>query len=254
MNNRISKLRTYILDKRHHQYRRTPQELGINDLCVRFEKENISPVTRASECLSELLAKEEPVILEGERIVFTRTITEIPDIYTPAEWEAIKQNHYIHERGTVCNISPDYAYTIRHGLEARKQEIQDRLKDESLTDTQKEFLNATYSCIISLQSFIERYANYALSVGETEIAETLSAIRTRGAQSFREALQLLRILHFSIWESGNYHNTLGRFDQYMYPYYIQDIENGVLTKEEAFDLLEEFFLVCNKDSDLYFGM
>lgn len=254
MNNRISKLRTYILDKRHHQYRRTLQELGINDLCVRFEKENISPVTRASECLSELLAKEEPVILEGERIVFTRTITEIPDIYTPAEWEAIKQNHYIHERGTVCNISPDYAYTIRHGLEARKQEIQDRLKDESLTDTQKEFLNATYSCIISLQSFIERYANYALSVGETEIAETLSAIRTRGAQSFREALQLLRILHFSIWESGNYHNTLGRFDQYMYPYYIQDIENGVLTKEEAFDLLEEFFLACNKDSDLYPGM
>ena len=254
MNERIKSLRKYILDKKHHRYRRTPEELGINDLSVRFEKEKLSPVVRSSVCLSELLAKEEPVILEGEKIVFTRTITDIPDLYTPTEWETIKQNHYIHERGAVCNISPDYAYTIRNGFEVRKQEIQTRLKDELLTAEQKEFLNATYNCILALQSFIGRYADHALSIGETEIAETLQAVRTRGARSFREALQLLRILHFSIWESGNYHNTLGRFDQYMYPYYIQDIENGVLTEEEAFDLLEEFFLVCNKDSDLYPGM
>lgn len=40
----------------------------------------------------------------------------------------------------------------------------------------------------------------------------------------------------------------------MYPFYQRDLENGTLTKEEAFDLLEEFFLVCNKDSDLYPGM
>lgn len=82
----------------------------------------------------------------------------------------------------------------------------------------------------------------------------LEAVRTRGARSLREALQLLRILHFAIWEAGNYHNTLGRFDQYMYPYFRHDIDSGVLTEEEAFDLVEEFFLACNKDSDLYPGM
>ena len=48
--------------------------------------------------------------------------------------------------------------------------------------------------------------------------------------------------------------TLGRFDQYMYPYFRHDIDSGVLTEEEAFDLVEEFFLACNKDSDLYPGM
>ncbi|MCD8269993.1 MAG: pyruvate formate-lyase [Parabacteroides sp.] len=128
------------------------------------------------------------------------------------------------------------------------------MKDNSLTESQKEFLSAAYNCIIVLQSFIEKYADYALSIGETEIAEVLQAVKIRGAQSFREALQLLRILHFSIWKSGNYHNTLGRFDQYMYPYYIEDIRNGILTEDEAFDLLEEFFLTCNKDSDLYPGM
>lgn len=40
----------------------------------------------------------------------------------------------------------------------------------------------------------------------------------------------------------------------MYPYFRHDIDSGVLTEEEAFDLVEEFFLACNKDSDLYPGM
>ena len=31
--------------------------------------------------------------------------------------------------------------------------------------------------------------------------------------------------------------TLGRFDQYMYPYYAADIENGVLTKQQAQEYL-----------------
>lgn len=61
-------------------------------------------------------------------------------------------------------------------------------------------------------------------------------------------------MHFSIWAAGNYHNTLGRIDQYLYPYYRADVDGGKISKDEAFDLLEEFFLSCNKDSDLYIGM
>ena len=254
MNEKIKNLREYLLDKKHHQFRRTPGELGIQNLSDEYKASGFSPVKRSAACFSAMLEKEQPVILPGEKIVFTRTVTEVPEVFTKEEWDAIKTSHYIHEKGYVCNISPDYAYTLTYGLEARKEEISKRLEDAGLTKDQKEFLLSAYSSLVSLQDFIEKYAQYALSVGETEIATTLQAIKCNGATSFREALQLLRILHFSIWEAGNYHNTLGRFDQYMYPYYIRDIENGVLTKEDAFDLLEEFFLVCNKDSDLYPGM
>lgn len=254
MNQRINDLREYILSKQHHPFRRTPESVGIHDLSTDFEKKGISPVERAAICLSTLLECEQPVILPGERIVCTRTITRIPELFTAQEWDAIARSHYIHEKGMVCNLSPDYAYTIKHGLDARKKEIRIRMEDTSLTAEETDFLEAVYASVESLQSFIRKYETYALSVGETEIASVLSAVHSGGAGNFREALQLLRILHFSIWESGNYHNTLGRFDQYMYPYYLQDIENGLLTKEEAFDLLEEFFLTCNKDSDLYPGM
>ncbi len=72
------------------------------------------------------------------------------------------------------------------------------------------FLNSMYQCIISIQKLIEKYEQYALLNNETEIAHTLHTIKTEGAQNFRQALQLLRILHFSIWKAGNYHNTLAR--------------------------------------------
>lgn len=254
MNEPIKNLREYLLDKTHHQFRRTPGELGIENVSEEFKAAGLSPVKRSAACLSVMLEKEQPVILPGERIVFTRTITQVPEVFTPEEWNEIKRAHYLHEKGYVCNISPDYASTIRDGFDARKQEIDKRLEDIGLSAGEKEFLEAARHCIEALQSCIGRYIQHALSNGEAEIAATLQSIRGGGAKSFREALQLLRILHFSIWEAGNYHNTLGRFDQYMYSYYIQDIEKGVLTKEEAFDLLEEFFLTCNKDCDLYPGM
>lgn len=101
---------------------------------------------------------------------------------------------------------------------------------------------------------IDRYALEAEKIGQQDIAEVLRAVRGGAAKSFRQALQLLRIMHFSIWAAGNYHNTLGRIDQYLYPYYRADVDGGKISKDEAFDLLEEFFLSCNKDSDLYIGM
>lgn len=254
MNQRILSLKEYILNKKHHSFRRDAAGLGIDNVSQSYSAAHIVPEKRAALCLSALLELESPVILPGEKIVVTRTISEIPDIYTKEEWEKIKEAHYIHERGTVCNISPDYETTISKGLEVRKIEIMERLKDKNLTPENYQFLESALICVTSLQLFIGKYESYARSIGENDTADVLKAIQSKGASSFREALQLLRILHFSIWEASNYHNTLGRFDQYMYPYYIKDINNGVLSREEAFDLLEEFFLMCNKDSDLYPGM
>lgn len=254
MNQRIEGLRKYILDKKHHQFRRTADELNISNLSDSFARNDVSPVKRAAICLATLLDKEIPVILPDEKIVLTRTISEIPEIFTREEWDEIKKAHYIHERGTVCNISPDYGTTIRVGLEARKKEIEERLKDMGADKNGVVFLQSTLICISALQSFIDKYERLAREQKDYDTADMLKNIRSNGANSLREALQLLRILHFALWEAGNYHNTLGRFDQYMYPYYRKDIDNGILTKEEAFELVEEFFLVCNKDSDLYPGM
>jgi formate C-acetyltransferase len=209
---------------------------------------------RAAANLAAVFEHENPVILPGEKIVFTRTVASVPDLFTPQEWDEIKRKHYLHEKGYVCNISPDYATTITKGLGVRKQEILAKLEDKNNDAEAVEFLQATLQCVNATQQLIEKYEQHALSTGETDTAAVLHTIKTEGAKTFREALQLLRILHYALWASGNYHNTLGRFDQYMYPFYKNDLQSGLLTEDAAFDLLEEFFLVCNKDSDLYPGM
>ena len=101
MNPRIENLRGYILRKEHHVLRRTPARLGLDNLNIGFAAAGMPPVRRSAEMLAALMRAEQPVILPGEKIVFTRTVTEVPEIFTPQEWDGIKASHYIHERGTV---------------------------------------------------------------------------------------------------------------------------------------------------------
>ena len=64
----------------------------------------------------------------------------------------------------------------------------------------------------------------------------------------------MRILHYAMWCEGEYHCGLGRIDQYLLPYYDADIQAGRLTAETALEEMQEFFIACNRDSDLYPGM
>ena len=57
-----------------------------------------------------------------------------------------------------------------------------------------------------------------------------------------------------VWLSGHYHVGLGRFDQYMWPYLEADLRQGRLDVVAAEELLAEFFIALNKDSDLYPGV
>ena len=227
MTPRIETLRSFIRAEKHHEFRHSPEEFGLDRLNEKFREEGVSPVTRSARMLKALLEAETPIIIEGETIVATRTISRIPSIFTEEEWEDIRSKHTLHERGTVSNLSADYEGIIADGLGKRKESIEARLTDETLTDEQKEFLAAAKESIEAVQSFILKYQACAKNAGLDNVAEVLGAIHSNGATTLHEALQLLRIVHFALWESDCYHNTLGRFDQYMYPYYkSSSIDNG----------------------------
>jgi formate C-acetyltransferase len=100
----------------------------------------------------------------------------------------------------------------------------------------------------------KRYADAARAMGRDEIAGILERVPAYPPRSFHEALQSLRLLHAVVWLSGHYHVGLGRFDQYMWPYLKADLESGRLNENQAADLLAEFFISLNKDSDLYPGV
>jgi len=126
--------------------------------------------------------------------VFTRTITAIPDIFTPVEWEEIKNNHYLHEKGTLSNLSADYATTLNTGLGKRRNQIEERIRKNDLDSGRRHYLEVMLSHIGLVQDFIEKYASHADLLGEKDIAASLRSIRNDKPATLRDALQLLRVL------------------------------------------------------------
>ena len=185
MNERIKRLREYIFDKHHHALRRTAEEAGLIGLAEEMKAAGMSYQMRAAMRLKRMLEAETPVILPDERIVVTRTIKDIPSIYTKEEWDEIAQTHYLHEKGDLCNISPNYDAMLRKGLGTMLDEVRRSLTqqppsnspskgrtsvEESLPiegevwrGSETEFLESEMVCLKAIQDFIVRYAAFLVS-------------------------------------------------------------------------------------------
>ena len=245
MTERVRALRRLIVEeKAHHAHRRAADI----DPAV-YRRTELRDYQRTALRLKTFLEAETPVILPGERIAFLRTLPDLPGIYTDEEWAAITATHYIHEQGRVCNLSADYEKIIGKGLLAVLDDI-----DAADSGARHDYYDAMRMSLRAVLDLTARYAARAREEGREDIAAVLDKVPAHPAETLREALQSLRALHYCMWCEGDYHNTLGRFDQYMYPYYKHDLDAGLITNEEAADLITEFFLSCNRDSDLYTGM
>ena len=116
------------------------------------------------------------------------------------------------------------------------------------------FLDAATETIDAVLELAGRYAAVARAAGREDLARALQHAPAHPAHSFHQALQALRLCHAVLWLSGHYHCGLGRLDQYLWPYLEADLAEGRLVLAEAQELLEEFFISLNKDSDLYPGI
>jgi len=256
MTDRIKKLLDDTFDKVQKKFRR---DVDWKPLLDKFIADGTGDEARARIGLVEMLKAEgeHPAFLEGETIAFTRTVKQIPDLHSDAEMDARKAaGTAFGEKGVVFNITADFGPTIRDGLETRLAEMAARLETcKAENDAEGiEFLeNATLS-VKAVLDLAARYREAAAAQGLTVIADTLAQVPAKGARTFHEALQSLRILHYAMWCEGEYHNGLGRIDQYLFPYLEADLAAGRLTEETALEELEEFFIACNRDSDMYIGV
>ena len=239
MTERIRALMHFQWERLHHAARIALPE----DLELTYRDQSLPDTLRTALRLKQALEMETPYLFDNEIIAFTRTVPNLPRIFDDAEWAAITEGHFIHELGNVSNLSPDYASVISVGLLALREKL-----------GEGELHRAMRISIDAVLKLTARYAAAARAKGDEALAEVLDRVPALPPRTFREALQSLRILHYAMWCEGDYHNTLGRFDQTMIPYLRADLEAGRETEESAFELLEAFFLACNRDSDLYPGM
>lgn len=244
----------FIVKKEHHRFRQ--EKSDPYTLAKTFKIQQLTGEQRATKRLAHVLEHENPVVLPNEKIVFIRTVVTIPEIFTQDEMDDIRAQHYIHEQGKVCNINPGYASLIDIGFKRKREEIHKQILEFKSKGAKEkiEYLEHMLATMDVIEIFVERYRQEALRVGNTTVAAILERIPKNRPGTFHEALQFFRIIHYCLWCSFNYHNTIGRFDQYMLPYLQKDLKEGRLNEDQAFELLQEFFISFNKDSDIYIGM
>jgi len=250
MNERLVLLKQRM---RAGEHKRLRQEQSI-ELLTECEAEGLSWPRRVARLVRRQCEAEQVVIAPEEKIVFTRTLPSVPPVYTVDEWSCLSAGRTLHELGPVSNICADWGLLLSQGLLGRREVAAvTRLR---MADDQKavEFLDCAIDTIDAVLDLTGRYASKSSQLGREDLAELLEAVPAHPARTFREALQSLRLCHAVVWLGGNYHVGLGRFDQYLWPYLQSDLQAGTLTVAEAEELLAEFFIALNKDSDLYPGV
>lgn len=132
------------------------------------------------------------------------------------------------------HIIPDFELVLSRGFKSIKNEIEQKCIDFP----ENNFYKASNIVLDATINHILRYAKLAkdMALNETdkerkEELETISNvsynIATNPASNFIEALQLLWYTSIVLQMESNASSiSLGRIDQYLYPYYIKDIEKG----------------------------
>lgn len=173
---------------------------------------------------------QKPLIFEGDRIGFNRYTKEINrKNYSPG------------------NIVPDYAFYLKNGLGYVYKHL------EAIPETAEEHQKIFAGRGLKALDAIFKVCNKFKEAADGELKSALERIPYEAPKSYYEALVMVKIIIYVLRLNFNNHITLGRFDQYMYPFYKADIEKGV-SKEEILELTEEFFINLNFDCDLYFGV
>ena len=158
------------------------------------------------------------------------------------------------ERFTHCegNVIPNYGRVITDGFDATRARIVARMAAES--DPEKRiFGQDCLNEIDALLAICDRHAKLVKESPNERLYRALQKVPHKGAESFFEACLFMQICIYGLRRTNVEHLCLGRFDQYMYPFFKADLEKGVFDGE-LFETLEAFFITLNYDSDLYHGI
>ena len=108
----------------------------------------------------------------------------------------------------------------------------------------------------SLKKSAEKENNKIRKIELLEMSKVCEQVPANPARSLREALQTVWFVHILNWFETPYTGAVspGRIDQYLYPYYKADIDNGVITKADAQELLDCWLMRFSQSASSYVPM
>ena len=152
-----------------------------------------------------------------------------------------------------AHLAVNYEKVLANGLRGYEEKTKQLKAELDLTDPDSIDKNVFYKAVLividAVHNFALRYSHLAEEMAQKETDEKRKAelmemsricakVPYEPAGSFWEAVQSVWFIQLILQIESNGHSlSYGRFDQYMYPYYIKDIKEGKMKEEDALELL-----------------
>jgi formate C-acetyltransferase len=179
--------------------------------------------------------------------------------------EQLDATYYlINEAGGIGHFLPNYEKMLKLGVKGYLESIEGRQGDlyQAARIAGEGLVDFAHRLAQEAERLAADEKNPVRAVELKEIALICHKVPYGPAETFHEALQSLWLTHMAVNLEGlNSAISFGRMDQYLYPYYKRDLEQGRISRDTARELLlcfsakctEHVFLLSEKVSQFHGG-
>ena len=215
------------------------------------------PFTISDKAKKEL--KEANSYWKGKTTSELATAYMAPETLKAMEHNIFTPGNYFYNG--VGHITVQYDKVLAVGYEGIIAEAKAELAKCNVGDadyaTRSRFLEAVIISCQAVITYAGRYAALAEQMAKEcrdaarknellAIASNCRRVPAEGARTFHEACQSFWFVQQLLqMESSGHSISPGRFDQYMYPYYKKDIDEGRITREQAQELIDCIWVKLN---------
>lgn len=233
----------------------------------------LSIAERKAHFLNKVVEKNLPtMILKGELIIGSHFSTALSRTLTKSEtkkWSK-DQNKYFKELVFRCetgefnygaipgHLIPNYEKAIKIGFSGIQKELKE-LRKSPMNKEHSQWLDALIESCEAPKLLAERYSKEAARQAKLEkdpgrksellhLSQICKKVPWEPAESFWEAVQSLWFTHILVMAAESYPGpgtSPGRIDQYLYPYFKQDIENKKIDYNFAKEILSCYWIKHN---------
>ena len=156
-----------------------------------------------------------------------------------------------------AHLSVNYQRLLSDGLKGYEERVK-KLKGEldlcnPANIDKYHFYRAVLIVIDAVKTFASRFSKLAKEMSLNaekkrreellEISRICAKVPYEPASNFYEAIQSVWFVQLILQIESNGHSvSYGRFDQYMYPFYKKDIDEGFITDDEVVELLDNLWI------------
>jgi pyruvate-formate lyase len=213
--------------------------------------------TSGSSTLSpdELIVGTLPPFAVGQGKEFVRYLTEAEELAGALD--------YLNELSPMGHIVPNHGIVLDQGLEAMAADARARGAKPGANEAEKIFYESVALSLEAVIGFAARHAEMARAAAARlpkadpnrasleSVAACLDVAPRGPARTFHQALQAIYILHCALhWTVEIV--PIGRLDQLLEPFYRRDLASRALTREQAQELIECFWIKLDEQVILTF--